>query len=305
MHRSIYLSLCLFSLASSPLIFAEDTTQAEQTEIEIESSTTTTTVPLREKISSKVSHLQTQLKVDASAAQAEEVKDPFQGWNRKVYQFNDAIDQAVVRPIAVQYQEKVPQDVRGSYTQFRSNLGEPWNAVNQLIQGRPARAAKSLGRFTINTLTTLGLADPARRLGLDHEDEKFGITLGYYGVPSGPYVMLPFLGPSSVRDTFGMAVDSQTRPQKYILEDDEGLYWGDQFWRAIDNRAELLDIEGVLTGDRYAQIRDIYLQRTNYMIAQKKGLEQESLFLEDDFDDENLEDESFDENETESSSDDL
>ena len=117
--------------------------------------------------------------------------------------------------------------------------------------------------------------------------------------------MLPFLGPSSVRDTFGMAVDSQTRPQKYILEDDEGLYWGDQFWRAIDNRAELLDIEGVLTGDRYAQIRDIYLQRTNYMIAQKKGLEQESLFLEDDFDDENLEDESFDENETESSSDDL
>ena len=287
MHRSIYLSLCLFSLASSPLIFAEDT------------------VPLREKISSKVSHLQTQLKVDASAAQAEEVKDPFQGWNRKVYQFNDAIDQAVVRPIAVQYQEKVPQDVRGSYTQFRSNLGEPWNAVNQLIQGRPARAVKSLGRFTINTLTTLGLADPARRLGLDHEDEKFGITLGYYGVPSGPYVMLPFLGPSSVRDTLGMAVDSQTRPQKYILEDDEGLYWGDQFWRAIDNRAELLDIEGVLTGDRYAQIRDIYLQRTNYMIAQKKGLEQESLFLEDDFDDENLEDESFDENETESSSDDL
>ena len=202
--------------------------------------------------------------------QAEEVKDPFQGWNRKVYQFNDAIDQAVVRPIAVQYQEKVPQDVRGSYTQFRSNLGEPWNAVNQLIQGRPARAVKSLGRFTINTLTTLGLADPARRLGLDHEDEKFGITLGYYGVPSGPYMMLPFLGPSSVRDTLGMAVDSQTRPQKYILEDDEGLYWGDQFWRAIDNRAELLDIEGVLTGDRYAQIRDIYLQRTNYMIAQKK-----------------------------------
>ncbi|MEK5789820.1 VacJ family lipoprotein, partial [Acinetobacter johnsonii] len=92
----MYLSLCLFSLASSPLIFAEDTTQAEQTEIETESSTTDT-VPLREKISSKVSHLQTQLKVDASAAQAEEVKDPFQSWNRKVYQFNDAIDQAVVR----------------------------------------------------------------------------------------------------------------------------------------------------------------------------------------------------------------
>ena len=164
MHRSIYLSICLFSLASSAHVFAEAATSVENLENEPAKT------PLRTKISTKAQQLQTQLKVDASAAQAEEVKDPFQPLNRKIYQFNDAIDRTVVRPIAVQYVEKVPQDVRGSYTQFRSNLGEPWNVVNQLIQGRPARAAKSLGRFTINTLTTLGLADPARRLGLSHED---------------------------------------------------------------------------------------------------------------------------------------
>lgn len=290
MHRSIYLSICLFSLASSAHVFAE-----APTDVERDSSKT----PLRTKISTKAHQLQTQLNVDATAAQAEEVKDPFQPWNRKIYQFNDSIDRAVVRPVAVQYVEKVPQEVRGSYTQFRNNLGEPWNVVNQLIQGRPTRAAKSLGRFTINTLTTLGLADPARRMGLSSEDEKLGITLGYYGIPSGPYLMLPFLGPSSVRGVIGTAVDSQARPQKYILEDEDGLYWTDQVLRGIDNRAELLDIEGVLTGDRYAQIRDIYLQRTNYTIAEKRGTEQDSLFLEDDFEQDDSDDTPLSENDVE------
>ena len=288
MHRSIYLTLCLFSLASTAQVFAEVTTDVENLENEPEKT------PLRTKISNKAQQLQTQLKVDARAAQAEEVKDPFQPLNRKIYQFNDVIDRNVLRPVAVQYVEKVPKDVRGSYTQFRNNLGEPWNVVNQLIQGRPARAAKSLGRFTINTLTTLGLADPARRLGLSHEDERLGITLGYYGVPSGPYIMLPLLGPSSVRGVIGSAVDSQARPQKYILDDNDGLYWSDQSLRVIDTRSEILDVEGVLTGDRYAQIRDIYLQRTSYVIAEKKGLESESLFtdIDDEFEDDFDEDQS-------------
>ncbi|WDE15505.1 VacJ family lipoprotein [Acinetobacter schindleri] len=288
MHRSIYLTLCLFSLASTAQVFAEVTTDVENLENEPEKT------PLRTKISNKAQQLQTQLKVDARAAQAEEVKDPFQPLNRKIYQFNDVIDRNVLRPVAVQYVEKVPKDVRGSYTQFRNNLGEPWNVVNQLIQGRPARAAKSLGRFTINTLTTLGLADPARRLGLSHEDERLGVTLGYYGVPSGPYIMLPLLGPSSVRGVIGSVVDSQARPQKYILDDNDGLYWSDQSLRVIDTRSEILDVEGVLTGDRYAQIRDIYLQRTSYAIAEKKGMESESLFtdIDDEFEDEFDEDQS-------------
>src|SRR5690606_32091630 len=104
---------------------------------------------------------------------------------------------------------------------------------------------------------------------------------------------------------FGTAVDSQARPQKYILEDEDGLYWTDQFWRAIDTRSEILDVEGVLTGDRYAQIRDIYLQRTNYAIAEKKGTEQDTLFLEDDFEDEHSDDAPSRDSNIESSNEDL
>lgn len=229
------------------------------------------------------------LKVNANATQPESQKDPLQPLNRQIFAFNDVLDRHVARPLAVQYKDKVPSDVRGSYRQFRKNLGEPWNVVNQLIQGRPLRAAESLGRFTINTITSLGFADPARRLGLSAEEENFGTTLGYYGVPSGAYLVLPLFGPSTFRDGLGTIVDSQARPQKYLLEDHDGIYWADQALRGIDARSQLLDIEDVLQGDKYAAIRDIYLQRKNFAIAEKKGLESESMFIEDDLD--NTEDE--------------
>lgn len=221
------------------------------------------------------------LKVNANATQPESEKDPLQPLNRQIFAFNDVLDRNIARPLAVQYKEKLPSDVRGSYRLFRKNLGEPWNAVNQLVQGRPLRAAKSLGRFTVNTITTLGFADPARRMGLSSEEENFGTTLGYYGVPSGAYVVLPILGPSTLRDTLGLAVDSQARPQKYLLDDQDGLYWGEQLLRAVDTRAQILDIEDVLQGDKYAAIRDIYLQRKNFAIAEKKGLESENMFIDD------------------------
>ena len=221
------------------------------------------------------------LKVNANAAQPDEVKDPLQPLNRQIYAFNDMLDRNVARPLAVQYTKKVPSEVRGSYRQFRKNLGEPWNAVNQLIQGRPLRAAKTLGRFTINTVTTLGFADPASRLGLETEDENFGTTLGYWGVPSGPYLVLPIFGPSTFRDGFGLVVDGYTRPQRYILEDEEGLYWAELTLRGIDVRSQLIDIEGAIQGDKYSSIRDIYLQRKNFIIAEKKGQEAEGMFIDD------------------------
>ncbi|WP_407410976.1 VacJ family lipoprotein [Acinetobacter sp.] len=227
-----------------------------------------------------------QFKVDANAAQSEEIKDPLQPLNRQIYAFNDALDRTVLRPVAVTYSEKIPEQVRGSLTQARKNLDEPWNAVNQLAQGKPLRAAKSLGRFTINTLTTLGFADPAQRLGLDSEDESLGTTLGFYGVPSGPYFVMPLLGPSTIRDGLGSLVDTQARPQKYILDDNEGLYWTEMAWRGVDARAGLLDLESVLQGDKYSAMRDIYLQRKSFEIAQKRGLNDDSmLFIDDDFDD--------------------
>ena len=225
------------------------------------------------------------LKINANAAQPDLVKDPLQSLNRPIYSFNDMLDRNFLRPVAVQYREKTPEDVRGSYRQFRKNLGEPWNAVNQLIQGRPARAAKTLGRFTINTLTTLGLADPAGRLGLPTEEENFGVTLGYYGVPSGPFLMLPFFGPSTLRDGFGLAVDAQARPQKYVMDDQEGLYWSSNLLQAVDTRAQYLDLDQTLQGDQYAMIRDLYLQRKAFQIAEKKGDSADVSFIDDDSDD--------------------
>ena len=225
------------------------------------------------------------LKVDANAAQPDNVKDPLQPLNRQIFAVNDALDRAIVRPIAVEYKERIPSPIRDSYSGFRKNLGEPWNAVNQLIQGRPGRAAKTLGRFTINTVTTLGFADPASRLGLETEDENFGTTLGYWGVPSGPYLVLPVFGPSTFRDGFGLVVDGYARPQRYILEDEEGLYWAEQTLRGIDVRSQLIDIEGAIQGDKYSSIRDIYLQRKNFIIAEKKGQEAEGMFIDDVSDD--------------------
>lgn len=289
-HFSFFSAGLLFTLAISPAFAAETIDESSSSK-----------APANSKFATKSSAVVKKLTVNASAAQADEEKDPFEGWNRKVYQFNDVLDRNVARPIAVQYSEKVPEPVRGSYRQFRKNLNEPWNAVNQLAQGRPLRAAKSLGRFTINTLTTLGFADPARRLHLTEETEGFGTTLGYYGIPTGPYLVLPVLGPSTIRETVGFAADSYARPQRYILEDHKGAYWTEQTLRAVDSRAQLLDIEKVLQGDKYAQIRDIYLQRLHFIVAEKKGLADENMFISDEGDD--IDDESSDPVDTDSSDD--
>ena len=226
------------------------------------------------------------LKVDAKAAQPDEVKDPLQPLNREVYAFNDMLDRNIVKPVAVQYKAKVPDDVRSSYSLFRKNLSEPWNAVNQLAQGRFSRAAKSLGRFTINTVTSLGLADPATRLGLATEEESLGTTLGYYGVPSGPYLMLPILGPSTIRHVGDYVAEGYANPlwQQRHASDQTGLIWTNRVVGGINTRSKLLDVESVLQGDRYSAIRDIYLQRLAFQIAEKKGQGAEAVSFVDDED---------------------
>ena len=225
------------------------------------------------------------LKVNATAAQPDAVKDPLQPLNREIYAFNDSIDRNIARPIAVQYKAKVPEDVRGSYSSFRKNLSEPWNAVNQIAQGRFSRAAKSLGRFTINTVSSLGFADPASRLGLTIEEESLGTTLGYYGVPSGPYLMLPILGPSTLRHSVDYVAEGYANPlwQQSHAKDQTGLVWGNRVLGGINTRAKLLDVEDVLQGDRYSAIRDIYLQRVAFNIAEKQGKGAEAVsFVDDD-----------------------
>ncbi|WP_180043986.1 MULTISPECIES: VacJ family lipoprotein [unclassified Acinetobacter] len=287
MYQQKYLWVCLVSLgfitsthATTPS--TEEVAQEETTEVIAADSSSKTKSSRLDALKELKSVKAKDLKVNANAAQPDEVKDPLQPLNRQIYAFNDILDRNVARPLALQYTKKVPGEVRGSYRQFRKNLGEPWNAVNQLIQGRPLRAAKTLGRFSLNTITTLGMADPARRLGLDTEEENFGTTLGYFGVPSGPYVMLPIYGPSTFRDGFGTLVDGQARPQKYILDDNDRLYWSEQVMRGVDTRSQLLDVEQVLQGDKYAAIRDIYLQRKNFEIAEKKGLDADNISFVDD-----------------------
>ncbi|WP_313044541.1 VacJ family lipoprotein [Acinetobacter sp.] len=284
MRQTSFLYAGLLSLVVTTPVFANDESSAPVAQ-DSEAANKSKTQQLAHAAMVKSSEVAKKLSVNANAAQSEEDKDPFQPINRKVYAFNDYLDVHIARPAAVQYVAKTPKDIRESYRLFRKNLGEPWNAFNQLIQGRPTRAAKSLGRFTVNTLTTLGFADPASRLGLEAEDENFGATLGYYGIPSGPYIVLPVLGPSTLRQTVGLAVDSQGRPQKYMLDGHDVAYWSEQTLRGIDTRAQLLDIEGVLQGDKYAQIRDIYLQRLNYSIAEKKGIAEENLFIDEEDDD--------------------
>jgi len=257
MRHSFYFYAGLLCFAAASPAFANE--QAAEAET-AEAANTSKTQQLAQAALAKSSEVAKKLSVNANAAQADEEKDPFEAFNRKMYAFNDALDNSVARPLAIQYVAKVPEDVRSSYRQFRKNLNEPWNAVNQLIQGRPGRAAKSLGRFTVNTLT----------------------TLGYYGVPSGPYLVLPVFGPSTIRESAGLAVDSQARPQKYLLEDHETAYWSEQALRGIDARSQLLDLESTLQGDKYAQIRDFYLQRISFAVSEKKGIAEDSLFFDDD-----------------------
>lgn len=279
MHYSNFILLGLLSAGAYSSVFAEDT--ANQASNAITNQTVEQNTSTLQAIKDLKHITKNDLKVNANAAQPDQVKDPLQPLNRQIFAFNDALDRNVLKPVAIQYVAKVPEPVRSPYRQFRKNLGEPWNAVNQLIQGRPSRAAKTLGRFTVNTLTTLGFADPARRLGLPTEEESFGVTLGYYGVASGPYVMLPFFGPSTFRDGFGLAADSFGRPQKYLLDDQEGILWSTNVLQAIDARSQILDIEESLKGDKYAMIRDFYLQRKAFQIAEKKGDSNDISFISD------------------------
>ncbi|MDM1763819.1 MULTISPECIES: VacJ family lipoprotein [unclassified Acinetobacter] len=299
MHRLKFLWLSMLTIGLTSHVFAEqdvETTSTntldQNTEVsqvaainaEVEATGAESKHPrldaLKELKNIKVENL----KVNANAAQADDVKDPLQPLNREIFAFNDMLDRNVARPLAVQYVAKVPEDVRGSYSSFRKNLSEPWNAVNQLAQGRFSRAAKTLGRFTINTVTSLGLADPAKRLGLPNEDESLGTTLGYYGVPSGPYLMLPLFGPSTLRNSLDYVAESYANPLTYTVDnaDQSGYIWGNRFMGGINARSRLLEFEDALQGDRYAAIRDIYLQRQGYNIAQKKGLGAEAISFVDD-----------------------
>jgi phospholipid-binding lipoprotein MlaA len=195
--------------------------------------------------------------------------DPLEGYNRAMFGFNDSVDKAIIKPVAEGYKAVVPAFARTGVSNFFSNLGDIWIGVNNILQGKLGAGASDFGRFAINTSAgILGLFDVASNAGLDKHDEDFGQTLGRWGVGSGVYVVLPFLGPSSVRDGFGLlAVDWQGDPIWYVsnVPTRNELYG----LRLVDTRASLLDASRLMEQaalDRYAYLRGAYLQRRRSLV---------------------------------------
>lgn len=195
-------------------------------------------------------------------------RDPFEPFNRGVTRFNDGLDEAIVKPVAQAYQDVVPSPVRTGINNFFGNLSDVWSMVNSVLQLKPQAATESLMRVSINTLMGMGgVLDWATEMGLQRHREDFGKTLGRWGVDTGPYLVLPVLGPSTVRDTAALVVDAKgdlvmqvdnvpSRNSLYVL-------------RAVDLRASLLRAGEVLDQaalDKYSFTRDAYLQRRGVVL---------------------------------------
>ena len=195
-------------------------------------------------------------------------RDPLEPMNRVIWGFNDQADQLVVRPVARAYDAVVPEVLRQSFSGVLSNLVDPWIAVNQLLQGKPVLALSDLTRFLVNTVFGFGgMADVAGAIGLEKHHEDFGQTLGRWGVPPGPYLVLPFLGPSSARETAGLIGGLKGDPiWEHASKAQKEAFTGGLI---IETRARLLGSERLLEGaslDAYSFVRDSYLQRRRNLV---------------------------------------
>ncbi|SFP53742.1 phospholipid-binding lipoprotein MlaA [Geopseudomonas sagittaria] len=197
-------------------------------------------------------------------AQASE-EDPWESFNRPVFVFNDTLDTYALKPLARGYQAVTPQFLEDGIGNVFANLGEVGNFANNTLQGKFHDAGVDTARFLINTTAGVGgFFDVARHAGLPRNDEDFGQTLGAWGVPSGPYLMLPFFGPSSPRDASGMAVDSLH--SFYGAIDHVPTRNTTRGVDVIDTRADLLSAEKVISGDKYLFIRNAYLQNREFKV---------------------------------------
>jgi phospholipid-binding lipoprotein MlaA len=212
--------------------------------------------------------------------------DPWQGFNRSVFEFNETLDKYVAKPVAQGYQAVTPQIVDTGISNFFSNLEDVLIIANDIFQLKPIQALSDSGRFLINsTIGLFGFFDVASHIGLQKHNEDLGQTLGYWGVNSGPYVMLPILGPSSVRDAFGIAGDTLSGIGYTKIADTTAKQGGLWLLRNIDVRADLIASEGLITGERYTFFRSFYMQRREYLV--NDGMVADDDFESDeDFDDE-------------------
>ena len=205
-------------------------------------------------------------------------RDRFERANRSVYAFNRALDHAVLRPVARAYVKVTPRPVRRCVANFLSNIDYPITIVNDALQGKVHDSLSDIGRFGINTVVGVGgLFDPATHWGFEKHDEDFGQTLGKWGVQSGPYLMLPILGPSTVRDAPAKVVDHYSTPRAYLLNTNADL--GVSVVGAVDKRAGLLDTDAMIDSayDPYAFLRNAWLQRREYQVRDGKVPPDEEL----------------------------
>lgn len=200
----------------------------------------------------------------APAPAAPSKKDPFEGFNRSVFSFNEAVDAAVLKPVAQTYRDVVPEFVRTTVDNVFGNVADVWSTVNQLLQGKLENTLRMGFRVATNTVLGFGgMLDIATEAGLDRQSEDFGQTLGRWGMPPGPYLVLPVLGPSTVRDTAALAADLQAGATQYI-DDGTGTLVGVTLLQVVSTRAGLLGASKVLDDvalDKYSFLRDAYLAR--------------------------------------------
>ena len=206
----------------------------------------------------------------AGCASTNNPRDPLEPLNRAVYQFNDALDKVIMKPVATVYRGVLPDFVRTGVTNFFNNLYDILTALNNLLQGKIADAASDVGRIAVNTTLGLaGLVDLATEVGLEKHKEDFGQTLGRWGIGDGPYLQIPFFGPSSFRDALGAFADFQVDPIRWIWRNHmatRNSLWGLYF---VNLRANLLDSTKILDEaalDPYEFQRDAYLQRRRNLV---------------------------------------
>lgn len=213
--------------------------------------------------------------------------DPYESWNRKVFAFNDAVDRWFLRPVAQAYRTVTPDIVNRGVSNFFNNLTEVRNFTNSVLQLKGESAVVAVGRFTYNTVFGLGgIFDVATAFDLPERPEDFGQTLGYWGVGSGPYLMLPLLGPSTPRYVSGMATDGFFLPSAWNEVSSPETYYL-RGLQLVDLRAGLIPAERFISGDRYTFVRNAFLQRREFLINDGKITEDpfadDDEFMLDDF----------------------
>ncbi len=196
-------------------------------------------------------------------------EDPLESINRSIFKFNAGLDKAILKPVAKGYRAVMPGFAETGVSNFFSNLDDVPTAVNNLLQGKVKAAGSDSLRFLLNSTVGIGgLIDVAGPAGLNKHNEDFGQTLGVWGVSSGPYLVLPVLGPSTVRDTIASPVDYYADPRRYV--DQAPVTDRLNILEIIDTRSNLIDAEELLGSglyDNYQQLREIYITRRNRAIA--------------------------------------